>query len=135
MVGVLDAPWLVGDTPGALRVKHILKHTRRAFADLIRQEEMPEWYAATRSGLDFFLRPRDGTELERLAAAHRQLWRQLGGLLLENPALPPGQSADHQQRLRAYKDHHCRHSPGLSLLQKQFGATWTRNFLQYYLFG
>jgi hypothetical protein len=132
-VGVMDAFYLLPDAAPESKLRDMMQQCRRAYADLPQADDAPEWYAACRSGLDFFVRPRSEAELLRLIQAHRQLWQEFTGLL-RLPAITP-QAEAHRTALAAYQRHHRDYTPGLKLLQNRFGADWTQGFLGFFFGG
>ncbi len=103
----------------------------RQYPALQNADDPPAWYLDCRSGGDFFLRP-DHHQLLQMIEIHRQLWQQLQTALIAPPHCPC--PAAHQQALQRYQCHHRDHSPGLPLLQRSFGESWTTQFLTDYLF-
>jgi hypothetical protein len=107
-----------------------LGQARSANADLQNADDPPEWFQECRSGLDFFVRPSDQAEMQRMALLHNSLlMRYLRALpaAARRSALAAG---EFEAFARHYKDHHAAHSPGLPLMHKSFGPDWTERFMQ-----
>ncbi len=135
IVAVIDAVALCSEGRSHAQARTLLQRAHHTFPQLHTADDMPAWYLACRSGEDFFIRPQDEAELHTLTQAHRHLWQAFIALLPAAHRVSKAQAAAHAQALADYKQHHCDNTPGLKLLQQQFGATWTQHFLQDYLFG
>lgn len=134
VVAVIDAPCLTVDATAQAATAHVLRAAHAACPDVLAADDPPDWYQNCRSGLDFFIRPRDMAELERLGTVCLNV---LAGIIEQFQTaawLSATAAAEHAERLQAYKDHHRQHSPGLPLLQRHFGAAWTADYLAEHLF-
>lgn len=134
IVAVIDALCLAAAAECSAQTAAVLHAAHAAHPDLLPASDPPDWYRDCRSGLDFFVRPRDAAELERLGAVCLDVFSGLAGQFEAAPLLPETDRAAHARRLQAYKDHHRQHSPGLPLLQRSFGAAWTETYLAEHLF-
>lgn len=132
LVGMID---LVGlnDAVAEAQAKRWLREAHRRFP-LPQAADLPAWYQACRSGEDFFIRPDSLTQLQQLRTVHEHLWKNLTALLLGQVA-DSNAVAAREQALQAYKQHHHMNVPGLPLLNKTFGETWTQRFLSEFLFA
>ncbi len=135
VVAVIDALSLIPQTHSAEKINSVLLKAHQDFAHLQQAEEMPDWYQACRSGLDFFVRPQNSQDFQLLGNVHLQIWQSLMAMLQNAQPMPSAQQAAYAQALKSYKKHHCDNSPGLKLLQQKFGNLWTQAFLQDYLFS
>lgn len=134
LAAVLDAACLVADMASAPRIAEQWQAARAQYRHLPQAEDMPGWYRACRSGHDFFVRPTDGQALAELGQAHRALWRTFLDGIPEAGSLPPQLAALHQECLVNYKHHHRINSPGIPLLRRSFGESWTEQYLAQILF-
>ena len=135
VVAVLDAPCLSPGLPCRERVPAEWGRQRRRYADLPQAADAPAWYAACRSGHDFFVRPGGAGELARLGQAHADLWRMQAAWMASAGFLLERQQAAHRQAIAAYKRHHAVHAPGLPLLRRRFGAGWADAYMADVLFA
>jgi hypothetical protein len=95
--------------------------------------DAPAWYAETRSGDDFYLRPADQLAIDRALAAALAVWRaELDLLASAPPAIDPTGFA---AALRHYKEHHRQHQPGRPFLHRLAGADWTERYFSSVLYG
>lgn len=65
--------------------------------------------------------------LDGLDAAYRDYAAQFAALACTHPS---GDVLSGQTAMRAYKDHHIAHTPGLPYLERMFGIEWTARFLR-----
>ncbi|MCC5840775.1 MAG: hypothetical protein JJT96_11670 [Opitutales bacterium] len=134
VVGVIDLA-SDGASLSADRLgRELLQQTHAAFPRLINGDDPPPWYEECRSGDDFFIRPRDSADMEALCAAQSFIWKAYRKMVAGAPEINVSALADHERALAAYMDHHRIHSPGLPLLHRTFGETWTDTFLREFLF-
>ncbi len=134
VVAVIDTPCL-GDSAACRHKAADLTHRARRATTLADATDPPPWYAECRSGWDVFTRPTNPADLDQLEVVHHTLWGDLVAWLPEAEGFDANAAAQHQRRLRDYKDHHRDHSPGWKLLMRSFGQTWSQTFLTDYLFA
>ncbi len=128
IVAVIDLPDLHGEFAWG---REKLQETHAQFP-LQNASDPPNWYEASRSHADFFLRP-TVEELIQLEAVHECLWEQLVAQFSHPPTCTS--PADHHSNLHHYRNLHCAHSPGIPLLNQCFSKEWTSQFLTNYLFS
>ena len=129
IVAVIDAAAPLQD-PAQPFTRHWLQQAHCAHADLINADDPPTWFQECRSGLDFFVRPSDLAELQRMGLLHLSLltsYLQALPTAIQRSAIA---ALEFERFTRHYKDHHAAHSPGLPLMHKSFGPEWTARFMQ-----
>jgi Ferredoxin-dependent bilin reductase len=135
IVAVIDAKCLL---PSILTeaVNAVMLEARGSVSDLnLPETELPEWFQASRSGHEIFVRPKSVSEMERLMAKHLEIWQNLIGLFQSSQEYNEFDSKDHLLQLTHYKGQHSCNYPGIPLLQRCFGEQWTTQYLSNYLFG
>lgn len=133
VVGVLDLLDLEAGPHHPSIAEPILKDAHRRFPDLPYCLNQPDWFKQCRSGQDFFMRPEDFDTLLQLVAIHHQVMGRLA--MLELGASTAHDADGHTAAIQQYKRHHRQHSPGLPLLHRVFGESWTNAYLDDYLFA
>lgn len=128
LIGVIDLPTPPGDCAEA-DARQWLRQARAACPSLRDADDPPDWYRECRSGDDIFVRPRDEREFDLATVLHLNLQTRVALASAHAVPRPPQDAAGFAAFVRGYKDHQCRHSPGLPLLEKSFGAAWTRRYL------
>jgi hypothetical protein len=134
-VVVIDGQCLFQHMRCAGSVGRVFQNARELFADLSQTDNPPDGLATCRSSAGFFMRPRSLDDLSRLAQAHLFIWRGLIELLRSPAQFDEIGSHLHRLQLQNYKTHQRHYMPGLRLLNRSFGETWTRHYLSNYLFG
>jgi hypothetical protein len=133
VVAVIDLLLLTPCAATASQLDAAMHHARRAYS-APNHEPVPDWYGHCRSGRDIFSRPHNVAEFAKLEHIHLELFEQVCHWFARH-TLPLAQSAQaHCANLDAYKSHHCINSPGLPIMERTFGATWTQNFMQDWVF-
>ena len=129
IIAVIDAAAPIQD-PAQPFMRGWLQQAHDAHADLINADDPPPWFQECRSGLDFFVRPSDLAELQRMGFLHLSLlasYLQALPTAIQRSAIA---ALEFERFTRHYKDHHAAHSPGLPLMHKSFGPEWTERFMQ-----
>jgi len=127
IVAVMDLVAPAND-PAQSTALQLLTSAHQRSPALINADDAPDWYAGSRSGHDFFIRPTGREQFDELAAVHAGLWEAL--LAAPQPASRPALAqADFVEFVNHYKHHHKTHSPGLPLMTRSFGEAWTRRYL------
>lgn len=131
IVGLLDMV-CVRPMPCADAISAFLPAERARYPQLRQAETMPDWFLACRSGQDVFIRPRHNDDLTALSDLHLTLLRRhLVALLAQAETLAEEESRQHEWALKAYKSHHQQHAPGIKLMNRSFGETWTEDYLAF----
>lgn len=131
IVAVIDAPILSTLDKGNIRQQMI--EAKNAFPHLSYSEEYPDWYSECRSGYDIFVRPAHIDEFKDLCLLARQTLQFI--LSLTPSPHPQAMMSATTTFVQNYKDHHRQHSPGLPLLNRHFGHSFTNDFLRNSLFA
>lgn len=111
----------------------IMASAHESFPELPYCEDQPEWFKQCPSGQDFFVRSEAMATLLRLLDVHHHVFRCLARL--EKSYAEVSDSARHSSAIEHYKRHHRANSPGLPLLNRVFGDSWTNSYLDGYLFA
>jgi Ferredoxin-dependent bilin reductase len=135
IAAMIDAKCLLPGMAAQAPTRGVLRQAHQTWPALQQSQDMPQWYLACRSGDDFFVRPRDMAELDDLAEAYRAIWRGVVSLWRGASALDGERARAHAGAIRAYKDHHREHAPGLPLLTRSFGAQWTEAYFSRHVFA
>jgi hypothetical protein len=112
-----------------------LQQTHQSYSQLENAGDPPDWYSACRSGDDFFIRPKDLPELETAMEACLHVWVQMIAIIQQPTILASSDTELHGRLIQEYKRHHRENSPGLPLLIRSFGPTWTHEYLSQYFFA
>jgi len=134
LVGVIDIVNVLPQMSSAEKAQAILSQAHVDFPQLHQANDLPAWYQACCSCLDFFIRPNDFEELGLFQQAYLQVWQQFIELLHAPTPLSPHQIAAHEQNINTYKHQHRDNAPGLPFMEHSFGAEWTHDYLTHYLF-
>ncbi len=129
IVAVIDAVAPAHDPAQAI-AQNWLEQAHCVYADLKNADDPPPWFQACRSGLDFFIRPGDQTELRRVGSLHVELLGRYLHAIPDASQRTVAAAHRYEEFSRHYKDHHAANSPGLPLMQKSFGPQWTERFMQ-----
>ena len=129
IIAVIDAVAPIQD-PAQTFTRNWLEQAHLAHADLLNADDLPEWFKECRSGLEFFVRPSDQAELQRMGLLHVSLLMSYLQVLPAASQRSPIAATAFERFTRHYKDHHAAHSPGLPLMHKSFGPEWTKAFMQ-----
>ena len=100
--------------------------------ELLQATDTPDWFEQCRSGQDFFIRPQNDDEMNKLSKIHLTIISSIQVLLVEASLFSEFDAARHQDSLQAYKNHHRQHSPGLRLMNRSFGEQWTADYMNYF---
>lgn len=132
VVAVFDAVAMHQGSRGKQIADELLANAHLRFPELVNADDAPAWYQDCRSGDDFFLRPAMH-DMPRVIDLHEWLWSAWFNALRAHERAPVDENS--AQRVANYKRHHREHSPGLPLMQKNFGAHWTERFLAAHFFA
>lgn len=148
-VAVLDLQpvWMANPHRAPLngRLAEGLTRYAASFADLPPGGDLPDWCRDYFTPHAIYSRPGDASAMPRLHQAFEALAHHFREAWLEQPmddaAAPGGVVTTAQARAAAeaematYKRHHIEHSPGLPYLNKVFGAEWTAQYLQEFMYA
>jgi hypothetical protein len=129
IVAVLDLASAPGD-PAMAWAHAVLDQAHEESPDLVNADDAPHWYASCRSGRDFFLRPVDSTQTDRVGQIHQVLLTRFLQAIHGVGTRAPAEQQIWSVFAANYKAHHARHSPGLPLMQRSFGEDWTTRYLK-----
>jgi hypothetical protein len=133
IVAVIDAKCLLPSCCSE-QVETILQNMHFQNPQFRQDVGTPNWYNEERSGRDFFIRPGSLEEMAEIIQLNEFIWREIVSLFVQPTAYVDTISDLHAKRLRAYKDNHRLHSPGIPMLIRCFGEDWTSAYLADYFF-
>lgn len=129
IVALLDMV-CVSDMPCQQTVAEVMTAAHQAHPNLVQAGDVPDWFSDCRSGHDFFLRPQHHEDMAQLANLHLALLATpFTALLLQAHPFTPELATNHQQHLQHYKHHHQLNAPGLRLMNRSFGESWTNQYM------
>jgi hypothetical protein len=125
-------------TCGTDKVRSLTHQLRARHAELVCDEEPPEWATDASEGGYVFSRALPSTAFDRIDTCYQDYLRcYLGEFFLGEPVSVSdvdGRSTAVRE-LSHYQIHHMEHSPGSVFLGKLFGDEWTNDFLRNFLFA
>lgn len=132
----IQAPALTNQIERAV-IQGASKQVRNQFAELRISESPPEWATSESLGEYLFGRAMESSSFPQITAAYLRLLQQYFNLLSSRPRseqlIAPDPSA--LAEMNKYQLHHMHSSPGKQFLGKVFGADWTDEFLENFLFS
>ena len=135
IIAVIDAKCLLASVITE-QVTALMIQARTAVMDLIVPESaLPEWFKASRSGYEIFVRPETVKDMEKLMGKHLEIWHGIVELFKTSEQYDENAAKNHSIQLIHYKEQHCSNYPGIPLLQRCFGEQWTKQYLDSCLFG
>jgi hypothetical protein len=135
IVAVMDIKNLLPGMFSAASAKELLSQSHEQWPQFVNNPDPPPWYTACRSGSDFFVRPQSLLDFQSLGQVHHALWQGIIRFFDNVRSLPAESEALQRQALKDYKRHHRENSPGLPLMHRTFGETWTSTFMDDHLFA
>ncbi len=135
IIALMDMVCLLKSMPVTNVVEELMRSSHAKHPEFATNQPVPEWFAQCRSGSEFFFRPHDRDDFNRLAQIHLGLLKQLTQLIRLADRYRQDDARRHKAELDGYKCHHQANSPGLRLMNRSFGAEWTQTYLAEYLFG
>ncbi len=133
IVAVLDLLLLIPNDAIESHLDDVMTRARRNYAGA-NSGDAPDWFKSCRSGRDIFVRPLDVGEFAAFERMHEEIFQHVCGLYVATAPLGVDDAALHAARINDYKHHHCANSPGLPIMEKTFGAEWTRCFMNDWVF-
>jgi hypothetical protein len=133
VVAVMDLLLMTPDAATESQLDAFMREVRRDYHGSNHQP-VPDWYADCRSGRDVFVRPQSVDEFATFERMHLALFDQVCRWFTQHNLSHSQNAVAHGARLDEYKRHHCAHSPGLPIMERTFGASWTRQFMQDWVF-
>jgi Ferredoxin-dependent bilin reductase len=133
IVAVLDLLSLNGDNTTNVELDETMRLARAGY-EASNNADVPSWYIECRSGRDIFARPAHCNAFVELGEIHSRLLTKTCEHFLEAERLDTEASRAHAVRIADYKHHHCVNSPGLPIMERTFGAEWTREFMYRWVF-
>lgn len=112
-----------------------LVELRQQHSNMMNSDTVPEWFAACRSGREFFLRPDNPEEVQTFLSIHDEMLQSLAENWSTPNRLSLHATTKHALRIEHYKQHHAANAPGKPLLTSCFGAQWSEDYLKQCLFA
>ncbi|MEQ1543448.1 hypothetical protein [Methyloglobulus sp.] len=135
IIALMDMVCLIQHMPISTIVKDFMDSAHSAYPEFNQEEVFPQWFEECRSGDEFFIRPRDMSEFSMLGKIHALLIENLAKLFQHVEIFDKDTTTLHKTYLDDYKKHHKINSPGLRLMNRSFGESWTEEYLTAYLFA